>query len=64
METKFRTFAAEDDDRLNKMIQDWIKSINGKEVARSAPAIAFSPYMPQYEDGGRLVIAVTVTAEH
>lgn len=64
MGTEFRTFAAEDDNRLNEMIRDWIKSINGKEVARSAPVIAFSPYMPQYEDGGRMVIAVTVTAEH
>lgn len=59
---KFKTFVAYDD-KINEEIEQWLESINGTEVARSAPTIAISPYNPSGNFGGNIIVAVTVTAE-
>lgn len=66
MSKKFKTFLSKDEKELNNEIDIWVKSINGVEVERSAPAITFSPYVnstPVGSIGGQQVVAVTVAAE-
>ena len=54
----FKTFWAEDPEKLESLILEWLKELGGgREINRSAPSICCN------SNGTGVTVAVTVTAE-